>query len=67
MTVPTRSDLDVGAFTRQMEAQSFNAYREWPIFLSIREAQLKQLLAPPTQSLPPGAAAGEVQKEQPQP
>ena len=65
MAVPTtRSDPDVSAFTRHMEAQSFDAYREWPIFLVVREAQLRQLLVPPTQvPQPTGAAAGSPQKE----
>ncbi|MHB8627540.1 MAG: hypothetical protein ACYDBJ_09985 [Aggregatilineales bacterium] len=65
MAVLTRSDPDVSAFTRHMEAQSFDAYREWPIFLCMREAQLRQLLVPPTQASqsPTGTAAGSPQKE----
>ncbi|MHB8629178.1 MAG: hypothetical protein ACYDBJ_21615 [Aggregatilineales bacterium] len=64
MAVLTRSDPDVSAFTRHMEAQSFDAYREWPIFLCIREAQLRQLLvAPPQVPQPTGAAAGSPPKE----
>lgn len=49
------AETDVGAFTRRMEVQAYTGYREWPIFLALREAQLKQLLTvrPPPSPLAP--------------
>jgi len=59
MAVPNRSaDPDVGAFTRHMEEQAYIGYREWPIFLALREAQLKQLLTVPPPLLPRAPTAG---------
>ena len=35
---------EVGAFTRHMEEQAWVAWREWPQFLALREAKLRQLI-----------------------
>jgi hypothetical protein len=61
MAATNRSgETGVGAFTRRMEEQAYTGYREWPIFLALREAQLKQLLTvPPALPLPPIAASAD--------
>ena len=59
------SETDVGAFTRRMEEQAYTGYREWPIFLALREAQLTQLLTVPPPPLPLAPLADSAKNTQP--
>ena len=59
------ADTDVGAFTHRMEEQAYTGYREWPIFLALREAQLKQLLTVPPPPLPLAPVANSAKNTQP--
>ena len=66
MTAPNRSaETDVGAFTRRMEEQAYTGYHEWPIFLALREAQLKQLLTVPPPPLPLAPLAVSTEDKRP--
>jgi hypothetical protein len=48
---------------QQIEAQAFHAFREWPLWLVLRERELAQHTADTQPDAPPAAAAGKLSQQ----